>query len=184
MGNKFMKAYLLAIFFCLTSTSEVLARYALPSIDERMVLLLDPKEVKVDEKGSILTVTKANRGFPIDRFWLQHYMWSTGICVGITASDPKSSATRIRQVQSALKKKSDAPLLVEIIRLSKTKEYRVSYIQLFDPEAVKRCFENKICHGTIKLGLDSRPKDSKDFLTKLKGMTSNSLDKLKKAKPQ
>ena len=178
-----MKVYLLAFFFCLTSTSEVLARYALPSIDERMVLLLDPNEVKVDEKGSILTVTKAGRGFPIDRFWLQHYVWSTGICVGITASDPKSSATRIRQVQAALKKKSDAPLLVEIVRLSKTKEYRVSYVQLFDPEAeFKRCFGNKACHGPIKLGLDSQPKDSRDLLTKLKGMTSNSLDKLKKAK--
>ena len=179
-----MKAYILAFVFCLGSTSEVLARYALPGIDERMVLLLDSKEVKVDEKGSILTITKANRGFPIDRFWLQHYVWSTGICVGITASDPKSSATRIRQVQSALKKKSDAPLLVEIIRLSKTKEYRVSYIQLFDPEAeFKRCSENKAYHGSIKLGLASRPKDSKDFLTKLKGMTSSSLAKLKKARP-
>ncbi len=180
-----MKAYILALVFCLGSTSEVLARYALPGIDERMVLLLDPKEVKVDEKGSILTVTKAGRGFPIDRFWLQHYVWSDGLCVGITASDPKSSATRIRQVQAALKEKSDAPLLVEIIRLSKTKEFRVSYIQLFDPEAeFERCFGNKACHGSIKLGLDSQPKDSRDLLAKLKGMTSNSLAKLKKAKPQ
>ena len=179
-----MKAYVLAFVFCLGSTSEVLARYALPGIDERMVLLLDPKEVKVDEKGSILTVTKANRGFQIARFWLQHYVWSTGICVGITASDPKSSATRILQVQAALKKQSSAPLLIEIIRLSKTKEYRVSYIQLFDPEAeFKRCSENKAYHGSIKLGLDSPPKDSGDLLGKLQGMTSNSLAKLKKAKP-
>jgi len=180
-----MKAYVLAFLFCLGSTSEVLARYSLPAIDERMVLLLDSKEVKVDEKGSILTVTKANRGFQIDRFWLQHYVWSDGLCVGITASDPKSSATRIRQVQAALKKKSSSPLLVEIIRLSKTKEYRVSYIQLFDQEAeFKRYSGNKAKHGSIKLGLASQPKDSWDLLAKLQGMTSNSLTKLKKAKSQ
>jgi len=180
-----MKAYVLVFVLCLGSTSEVLARYALPSIDERMILLLDPKEAKVDEKGSILTVTKAGRGFQIDRFWLQHYVWSDGLCVGVPSKDPKSCATRIRQIQAALEKKSGSPLLVEIICLSKTKEYRVSYIQLFDQEAeFKRCSGNKAYHGSIKLGLASQPKDSWDLLAKLKGMTSNSLAKLKKAKPQ
>jgi len=167
-----MKRTLSILLLCILATGHAYADYSLPGIKERLVILLDLKDVRLDKRGLIFSVDKVERGFKVDRFWMQDRIWSDGICVGIQDSDAKSSATRIREVQLALAKKKESFLIVELVCVTGTTDFIVTYMKLFDPEVeYKRYFPKKTHYDTIKMPFDVQPKDSKEFVTELKKAT-------------
>lgn len=132
------------LLLCLLSTGHAVADYSLPGVKERLVLLLELKDVKLDKRGLLFSVDKVEYKFKVDRFWTQDRIWSDGICVGVQDSDAKSSAARIREVQHSLAKKKESLLLVELVCVTGTTDFIVTYLKLFDPESeYKRYFPKK-----------------------------------------
>ncbi|MDF3129967.1 hypothetical protein P0Y35_12235 [Kiritimatiellaeota bacterium B1221] len=172
------------LFFCSMAICRVMADYSLPDVQERLVLLLDLKDVKLDKHGFVFSADKAEHRFTVDRFWMQDRIWSDGICSGIQESDPKSSASRIREVQLALAQKKDSLLLVELVRVAETSHFFVTYLKLFDPEKeYKRYFSGKTVPDTIRLPLsDTKPKDAKGFVEELNKTTEESKSRIGKLK--
>ncbi len=178
-----MKRIVTILLLCLLVTNHAVAEYALPSVKERLVLLLDLNDVKLDKRSLVFPIGKAEYIFNVDRFWIQDRIWSDGICVGVQDSDSKSSETRIREVQWALAKKRKSLLLIELVRVAGTTDFIVTYLKLFDPEVeYKRYFPQKTYYDTIKLPFDSKPGDSKDFVAELQKVTKSSLEKIDKNK--
>ncbi len=177
-----MKRIVVTLLFCSLITNHVQARYSLPPVKERLVLLLSPKDVKIDKGGLVFSVGKVKQKFKVDKFWMQDRIWSDGICVGVRDSNPKSSAARIRDIQAAIAKKKESLLLIELVGVAKTTEFKVTYLKLFDREVeYKRYFPKKTFYDTIKLTFDSTPKDSTEFVAELKKITRSSLKKLDKS---
>ena len=93
---------------------------------------------------------------------------------------PKNA--RIRNVEAAIAKKKESLLLIELVCVAKTPEFKVTYLKLFDREVeYKRYFPKKTFYDTIKLTFDSTPKDSTEFVVELKKITRRSLKKLGKS---
>jgi hypothetical protein len=169
-----MKKLFAILLLCLAS-GHAMADYSLPGVKERLVLLLDLKEIKLDKRGLILAVDNVEHAFTVDRFWMQDRIWSDGICVGVQDSDPKSSASRIREVQLALSKNKDSLLLVELVCVEETSHFIVTYLKLFNPEEEhKRYFPKRTYYDTIELPFDTKPKDSKSFIEELNQATEKS----------
>ncbi len=115
-----MKRIFTILLLCLLVANHAVADYALPPVKERLVLLLDPNDVKLDKVALAFSVGNSEHAFNVDRFWMQDRIWSDGICVGVQDSDSRSSHTRIREVQRALAKKRKFPLLIELVRVAGT----------------------------------------------------------------
>lgn len=177
-----MKRIIVSLFFFSLVTKPVLADYILPPVKDRLVFLLSPKDVKFDNAGLGFSVGQLKHKFKFDKFWMQDRIWSDGICVGVPDSSPLSSAARIRTVQAAIAKNKESLLLIELVRIKKATEFKVTYLKLFDREVeYKRYFPKKTFYDTIKLTFDSKPKDSMEFVAELKKITRSSLKKLGKS---
>jgi len=177
-----MKRIIVSLFFFSLVTKPVLADYILPPVKDRLVFLLSPKDVKFDNAGLGFGVGQLKHKFKYDKFWMQDRICSDGICVGVPDSSPLSSAARIRTVQAAIAKNKESLLLIELVRIKKATEFKVTYLKLFDREVeYKRYFQKKTFYDTIKLTFDSKPKDSMEFVAELKKITRTSLKKLGKS---
>ena len=130
-----MRNIIVMLVLCLLAASSVSADYSLPLVKERLVLLLDLNDVKMDEHNLVLILDNNEHIFTVDRFWMQDRIWSDGICVGVQDSDPKSSASRIREVQLALAQEKDSLLLIELVCVADASHFIVTYLKIFDPEA-------------------------------------------------
>lgn len=182
-----MKRSVTVLLLCLLAIGHALADYALPEAKERLVLLLELKDVKLDKHRLVFPVNKVAHKFKVDEFWMQDRIWSDGICVGVEDSDPKSSAARIREVQLAIANKQETLLLVELVRVAGTNHFVVTYLKLFDPEKeYKRYFPKKelvyYSYDTINLPFDSKPKQADGFVDELKKTTLVSLQRLNRPK--
>jgi len=176
---------LILLFFCCIVTGQVLADYALPGAAERLVLLVDLQEIKLDKSGLGLTVNKVEHSFTVDQFWMQDRIYSDGICCGVADSSPKSAAYRVREVELALAKKTDSLLLVELVRVHNTTHFKVTYLKLFDPEAeYKRYYPKKTYYDTIKMPFETQPKDAKSFVEELQKVTKIAKERLGKPRKE
>jgi len=161
------------LLLCTIAAGSARADYSLPGVKERLVLLLNLQDVKLDKRGLVFAVNKVERKFRVDKFWMQDRIWSDGICVGVRDCDPQSSASRVREVQLALAGKKDSLLLLELVCVEGTSGFIVTYLKLFDPATeYKRYFPKKTYYDTIKLPFDTRPPDAKGFVEELKKATT------------
>lgn len=129
-----MRPLIAILLLCSSAAGPASADYSLPDVKERLVLLLDRKDVGLNEHGLALSVDKIEHEFEVDRFWMQDRIWSDGICVGVQDSDEKSSAARIREVRRAIEMKEESLILLELVRVAGTTEFIVTYVKLFDPD--------------------------------------------------
>ena len=177
-----MKRLLVILLLCWAS-GQAMADYVLPDVKERLVFLLDLKEIKLGKGGLSLTVDNVEHTLQVDRFWMQDHLSSDALCVGVQDSDPESSASRIREVQLALDEKKHALLLVELVCVAETSDFFVTYLKLFDPETEhKRYFPKQAFNDTITLLFNTEPKDSKGFVEELKRATEQSKERIGKQK--
>lgn len=176
-----MRNIIVTLVLYLLAASSVSADYSLPPVKERLVLLLDLNDVKLDEHDLVLILDKSAHTFTVDRFWMQDRIWSDGICVGVQDSDPKSSASRIREVQLALATEKDSLLLVELVCVEDTNHFIVTYLKQFDPAMeYNRYFPKQTFYDTIKMPFVARPEDSESFVNELREITKKSEEKIKK----
>lgn len=179
----FVKILALVILICVSAIDRAAADYSLPVVKERLVLLVDLRDVNLDKRVLVFSVDKVQYKFEVNSFWMQHHIWSDGLCVLIQDSDSKSSATRIREVQLAIAKQKESLLLVELVCVTGTRDFTVTYLKLFDPKTeYERYFPKKLYYDTITLPFDSKPKDKDDFVAELRKATAVSQQRIKEHK--
>jgi len=178
------RTLIVTFLLCAAVCNPASGDYSLPDVQERLVLLLDLRDVSLDKRGLVFSVNERQQAFKVDRFWMQSRIWSDGICVGVQDTNPRSSASRIREVQRALARKEDSLLLVELVSVEKTSRFFVSYLKLFDPETeYGRYYPKRAFYDTIEMPLGTKPKDSRNFVEELKKCTEEARERIRKRKP-
>lgn len=153
--------------------------YALPPARERLVLLLNLDQIRIDAKRQAIVIAGSQRRLPIDRFWMQDRIWSDGICVGVRKTDPKSAHSRVEEVAKAISQGRRASVLLELVRLGGNDHFIVTYLKLFDAaREYARYYPKRQSYDTIEVGLRETPEDSKSFVEELKRVTRASLERL------
>lgn len=174
-----MKIRALILPSLLLLAGSLQADYALPVAKERLILLLDGSQVRIDKSHKTLTLAPSNQRFSIDGFWMQDRIWSDGICVGVRATDARSSISRIKGVVAAIARRRHCSVLVELVRIDGKEDFMVTYLKVFDAASeYSRYFPKRQYYDTVDLSLPAVPKDSTEFARALDGITKKSLARL------
>lgn len=175
-----MTSRVCAILLFLTFTAgPASASYTLGNVKERLVFLLELKDVKLDGRCLVFFINNIEYKFAVSRSWMQDRIWSDGICVGVPDSDPGSAAARIRQVQLALAQEKETLLLIELVCVAAEPHFIVSYLKLFDPAVeYDRYFPQSTYYDTIALPFNVKPADAESFTAELTKSTLKAQERL------
>jgi hypothetical protein len=153
--------------------------YLPPIADESLVMMLELKDCDVSDDA--ITIHRGEKEYTInyDSFWMQHLIYSDGICISLQDDDPRSVSGRISEIQDAKNERLDGKLLVQLVRDERNPWCGVSYLKLFDAESeYARYFPKKEFYDTIELPFTVRPRSPERFTELLEQTTEVSLSKL------
>jgi len=179
-GYYMFKETLILLLFAGISMQALWAAYSLPPVEEQLILLLNLEDIELSHQKLNFSLNESLYQFPVNHFWMQDRIFSEGICTAINNINPKSSFSRVREIQDLNKKKGNIKLLVELISTSGSNDhYMVTYLKLFDPEIeYSRYFPKQEHYDTIRLPIP-KATNSNEFTTQLKRISNTSREKIK-----
>ena len=160
----------LSFLLMLLSMSPLYADYGLPPVAERFVFVAQGSDLRFNSDIQLeVTFTGERKALPIDKFCIQHYIFSDGICFGIQDSHPRSAQNRILEVQKQIAENPARNILIEALRVEGSKTFIVSYLKVVDAEVDFSSYQkNRHFVEGLEVTFAKEPQNGEEFLSMLR----------------
>ena len=165
----------LPFLLMLVLVSPLYADYGLPPVAERFVFVAQGNDLQFDSDTQLeLTLEDGRKALPIDKFWIQHYIFSDGICFGIQDNHPRSAKNRILEVQKQIAENPARNILIEVLRVEGSRSFIVSYLKVIDSEIDFASYQrNRHFVEGLEISFAKEPQSEEEFLSMLRAKSKS-----------